>query len=183
MGNITACYHQQFLLLSKQYYMRTFFCSFVLCLVLGASPLHAQVDPQWFLYPTAEIGFWYPDNWTLEEQEQVVRVQHTASGLSVTFTVLEDTQMEEALQDLESLVTHQLQETAWSRSPDLIELNGIMGVGAELEGKIEGRAVQMGLFLLERSQQVVLVVGLGDATVLQEHRASLDKILQSIRPI
>ncbi|MGH1335135.1 MAG: hypothetical protein ACRBFS_03340 [Aureispira sp.] len=163
--------------------MRTFFCGLALLFLLGSSQLHAQVDPQWFLHQTAKVGFWYPDNWQLENQEEVVRLQHTTSGLSVTFTLLEDTQMEEALQGLERLVAEQVQNPTWSSAPELIDLNGIMGVGAEVQGNLDGQPIQMGLFLLERPHQVLLVVGLGDQKALKEHQESLDKILQSIKPI
>lgn len=164
--------------------MRTFFCNLgLLFLLLGSSQLNAQVDRQWFIYQAAEVSFWYPDNWELEHQETTVRLQHTASGLSVTFTLLEHTQIEEALQDLEQLVAEQVNNPTWSSDPALIDWNGILGVGAEVQGTIEEQPIQMGLFLLERPQQVLLVIGLGDKNALQEHQESLDKILQSIKPI
>jgi hypothetical protein len=163
--------------------MRTFFFCLVLLLLLGASQTQAQVEPQWFLYQPAEVGFWYPDNWQLEQQASVVRLQHAASGLSVTFTLLEDTQMETALQELEQIVAEQVQDPQWSSPPDLIELNGLLGVAAEVRGTLDERPIQMGVFLLERPGQVLLVVGLGYQTALQEHQESLNKILQSIKPL
>lgn len=176
--------NRNFTAMVKQFFRRTFFCNLgLLFLLLGSSHVHAQVDRQWFIYQAAEVSFWYPDNWELEQQETTVRLQHTASGLSVTFTLLEDTQMEEAFQGLEQLVAEQVEEPTWSSDPALIDWNGIMGVGAEVEGKIEGQPIQMGLFLLERPQKVLLVIGLGDQAALQEHQESLDKILQSIQPI
>ena len=136
--------------------MRTFFCGLALLFLFGVSQLHAQVDQQWFLHQPAKVGFWYPDNWQLENQPPIVRLQHAASGLSVTFTLLEDTQMEEALQDLEQLVAEQVQAPTWSSAPDLIDLNGIMGVGAEVQGQVDGQPIQMGLFLLERPNHCLL---------------------------
>ena len=87
------------------------------------------------------------------------------------------------MQDLEQLVAEQVQAPTWCSAPDLIDLNGIMGVGAEVQGQVDGQPIQMGLFLLERPNQVLLVVGLGDQKALKEHQESLDKILQSIKPI
>ncbi len=163
--------------------MRTFFCSLALFFLWGTSQTQAQVERQWFMHQAAKVGFWYPDNWQLETEEQVVRLQHSASGLSVTFTLLEDTQMEAALQELESIVAEQVHAPQWSSPPDLIELNGLLGVGAEVQGQLDGKPIQMGLFLIERPNQVLLVVGLGYETALKEHRASLDQILQSIKPL
>lgn len=171
------------LLSPNQFCMRTFFFSLVLLLLLGYSPSQAQIERQWFIHQAAKISFWYPDTWQLEHKEQVVHLQHAASGLSVTFTLLEDTQMEEALQDLEQLVAEQVTDPTWSNVPNLIALNGITGVGAEVQGKLDGQPIQMGLFLLERPNQVLLVVGLGNQTALKKHQEHLNKILQSIKPL
>lgn len=163
--------------------MRTFFCGLALLFLLGTSQASAQVDRQWFLHQAAKVGFWYPDNWQLEQLDQVVRLQHPPSGLSVTFTLLEDTQMEVALQDLERIVAEQVQQPTWSAAPDLVNLNGLVGVGAEVQGELDGKPIKMGLFLLERPNQVLLVVGLGYEATLQAHQDNLNRILQSIKPL
>lgn len=162
--------------------MRTFLFS-LLFICLLCTTLSAQNQRQWYTYQAAKVSFWHPDAWLLESLEDQVSLQHPKQALSLTFTLLPDTDLLLALEQWQADLQTQVQGAHWSSEPDLVQLNDLMGVGGEIEGSIKGELVKIGLFLLERPNGVLLVVGMGYQGALDQHRETLDRILQSIQPL
>ena len=168
--------------LHYHHHMRTFFFSLLFISLLSAN-LSAQNQRQWYAYQAAKVSFWYPEAWVLEAEEGSVIIRHPQTALSMTFTLLPDTQLEGALAQWHADLSTQLTDARWSVAPDLVQLNNLLGVGGEIEGTLEGKAVKIGLFLLERPQGVLLLVGMGFQGALDEQRETLDRIVQSIQPL
>jgi len=162
--------------------MRTFFFSLLLFSLLSAN-LVAQIKPQWHVYQPAKVSFWYPESWQLEEVEGSVSIRHPETALSLTWTLLPDAQLETALEQWLSDILTQVEEAHWSSAPDLLQLNGLQGVGGEIEGQMEGKAIKIGLFLFERPQGILLLVGMGFEGAMETHREALDRMVQSIQPL
>jgi hypothetical protein len=96
---------------------------------------------------------------------------------------MEADQIEEALIELEAIIQTQLTQPNITTEPEIVELNGMMGVVSELEGRINGSPVQLGVFIIDSPQNVLLVLGMGHELTLQKHNRILDKIIKSIKPI
>lgn len=163
--------------------MKTFFCIFLFSFILTGTSLHAQIKRNLYTYQAAQVEFWYPNEWQIEEVEKVATLQNNGGSLSITFSIMEADQIEEALIELEAIIQTQLTNPSITTEPEIIELNGMMGVVSELEGNINGSPVQLGVFIIDSPQNVLLVLGMGHELTLQKHNKILDKIIKSIKPI
>jgi hypothetical protein len=163
--------------------MRTFFCIFLFSFILTTVNLQAQTKRNLYTYQAAQVEFWYPSEWQIEEVEKVATLQNSDGSLSITFSIMAADQMEEALIELESIIQAQLTQPNITTDPKIIELNGMMGVVSEVEGSINGSPVQLGIFIIESPQNVLLVIGMGHELTLQKNNKILDKIIKSIKPI
>lgn len=162
--------------------MRTFLSTLLFISLLSAT-LSAQIQRQWHVFQEAKVSFWHPADWTLQAAENSVITTHPETALSLTFTLLPDTELEAALQQWQTDLAAQITDAHWSTAPDLVQLNDLLGVGGEIEGTMDDQPVKIGLFLLERPQGVLLLVGMGFQGALDEHREALDRIVQSIQPL
>lgn len=162
--------------------MRTFLSTLLFISLLSAT-LSAQIQRQWHVFQEAKVSFWHPANWTLQTAENSVIATHPKTALSLTFTLLPDTELEAALEQWQADLSAQVTDAHWSVAPDLVQLNDLLGVGGEIEGTLDDQPVKIGLFLLERPQGVLLLVGMGFQGALDKHREALDRIVQSIQPL
>ena len=163
--------------------MKTFFCIFLFSFILTGTSLQAQIKRNLYTYQAAQVEFWYPNEWQIEEIEKVATLQNGDGSLSITFSIMEADQIEEALIELEAIIQTQLVQPNITTDPEIVELNGMMGVVSELEGSINGSPVQLGVFIIDSPQNVLLVLGMGHELTLQKHNKILDKIIKSIKPI
>ncbi|MBL4650336.1 MAG: hypothetical protein JKY03_11450 [Aureispira sp.] len=163
--------------------MKTFLCIFLFSFILTNTGLQAQVKRNLYTYQAAQVEFWYPNEWQIEEEEKVATLQNRDGSLSITFSIMEADQIEEALIELEAIIQTQLTQPNITTDPEIVELNGMMGVVSELEGTINGSPVQLGVFIIDSPQNVLLVLGMGHELTLQKHNRILDKIIKSIKPI
>ena len=85
--------------------------------------------------------------------------------------------------DLESIMNEQLSDPSIIETPEIIEINGMQGVALGMQGFMKGMQVQVGLFLIERPQKVLLVLGIGEKTTLTQYEDELNKIIKSIKPL
>lgn len=162
--------------------MRTFFFSLLFISLLSAN-LSAQTQRQWHVFQKAKLSFWYPVDWMLETADNSVIATHPKTALSLTFTLLPDTELVAVLQQWQAGLSDQVTDAHWSMEPDLVQLNNLLGVGGEIEGTIGDDPVKIGVFLFERPQGVLLLVGMGFQGALDEHREVLDRIVHSIQPL
>lgn len=163
--------------------MRTFFYIFLFSFILTTVNLQAQTKRNSYTYQAAQVEFWYPNEWQIEETEKVATLQNSDGSLSITFSIMAADQIEEALIELETIIQTQLTEPNITTDPKIVELNGMMGVVSELEGSINGSPVQLGVFIIDSPQNVLLVIGMGHELTLQKNDKILDKIIKSIKPI
>lgn len=96
---------------------------------------------------------------------------------------MEANQIEEALIELESIMQMQLTNPSMTMEPEVVNLNGMMGVVTELTGTMKGTPIQLGVFIIDSPQNVLLVLGMGDKITLKKYNKALDKIIKSIKPI
>ncbi|BDS15494.1 hypothetical protein [Aureispira anguillae] len=163
--------------------MKTFFCIFLFNFILISTTVQAQAKRNLYTYQAAQVEFWYPNEWQVEEAERVTVLQNIDQSLSITFSIMEAEKIEEALIELESIMQTQLTNPTITTEPEIIELNGMMGVVAELNGTLDGNLVQLGVFIIDSPQNVLLVLGMGHKKALQQYNKALDKIIKSIKPI
>lgn len=163
--------------------MKTFFCIFLFSFIITNTGLQAQSKRNAYTYQAAQVEFWYPNEWQIEEVEKVATLQNSDGSLSITFSIMEADQIEEALIELEAIIQTQLTQPKITTEPEIVELNGMMGVVSELEGSINGSPVQLGVFIIDSPQNVLLVLGMGHELTLQKNNKILDKIIKSIKPI
>lgn len=162
--------------------MRTFFFSLLFISLLSAN-LSAQTQRQWHVFQEAKVSFWYPADWTLGTADNSVIATHPKTALSLTFTLLPDTELAAVLQQWQVDLSNQVTDAHWSMEPDLVQLNNLLGVGGEIEGTMDDAPVKIGVFLFERPQGVLLLVGMGFQGALDEYHEVLDRIVHSIQPL
>jgi len=88
--------------------MKIFFCLFLFSFTLTNTGLQAQVKHNLYTYQAAQVEFWYPNEWQIVEESQVTTLQNKDGSLSITFSVMETDQIEEALIELEAIIQTQL---------------------------------------------------------------------------
>ena len=142
-----------------------------------------QLQANSYVYQPARVYIQLMKGWQVEENDQVSIVQHEGGELSLSLSVLEAEKIEEALMDLESIMNEQLSNPSIIETPEIIEINGMQGVALGMQGFMKGMQVQVGLFLIERPQKVLLVLGIGEKTTLTQYEDELNKIIKSIKPL
>lgn len=163
--------------------MKLFFCIFLFNLLLISTTSQGQTQRNRYTYQAAQVEFWYPNEWQIEEEEKVATLQNLEGSLSITFSIMEANQIEEALIELESIMQMQLTNPSMTMEPEVVNLNGMMGVVTELTGTMKGTPIQLGVFIIDSPQNVLLVLGMGDKITLKKYNKALDKIIKSIKPI
>ena len=88
----------------------------------------AQLKRSTYIYQAGQVQFWYPENWEIDEVEQVATLQNIEGDLSISFSVISTEGIEKALSDLESIVLTQLNDPVTTSEPEIIEMNGMQGV-------------------------------------------------------
>ena len=160
---------------------------FIYILLFGmlCSPLQmtGQLQANSYVYQPAKVHIQLIEGWQVEENDQVSIVQHEGGELSLSLSVLDAEKIEEALMDLESIMNEQLSDPSIIETPEIIEINGMQGVALGMQGFMKGMQVQVGLFLIERPQKVLLVLGIGEKTTLTQYEDELNKIIKSIKPL
>jgi len=163
--------------------MKTIFYVFLFSFILMSTSTQAQLKRNLYTYQAAQVQFWYPNEWQIDEVEKVATVQSLEGSLSITFSIMEANQIEEALAELESIMLTQLTNPVITTEPELVELQGMDGVMTELKGTMNGTTVQLGVFIIDSPQNVLLVLGIGHEDALKKYNKELNKIIKSIKPI
>ena len=143
----------------------------------------AQLKRSTYIYQAGQVQFWYPENWEIDEVEQVATLQNIEGDLSISFSVISTEGIEKALSDLESIVLTQLNDPVTTSEPEIIEMNGMQGVVSEMEGTMNNISVQLGVFIIDGPLNVILVLGMGHKRSLSTYKKELNKIIKSIKPI
>ena len=143
----------------------------------------AQLKRSTYIYQAGQVQFWYPENWEIDEVEQVATLQNIEGDLSISFSVISTEGIEKALSDLESIVLTQLNDPVTTSEPEIIEMNGMPGVVSEMEGTMNNISVQLGVFIIDGPLNVILVLGMGHKRSLSTYKKELNKIIKSIKPI
>lgn len=154
-----------------------FFLSFMLM-----NPTQAQ-KANLFAYKAAQVEFWYPNEWQIDEVDKVVTIQTMEGALSMTFSIMQSNAIEEALIELESVVQTQLTNPVITTEPEIVEFNNMTGVMMELTGTINGKLVKLGVFIIDSPQNVLLILGIGEEKILNKYNKELNKIIKSIKAI
>lgn len=152
------------------------------CLFL-VNNAQAQLKPNLYTYQAAQVQFWYPSEWELNEAERVVTLQSIEGALSMTFSIMQADQIEEALMELEGIIQTRVTLPKITTEPELVELKGMQGVMTEVEGAMNGEEVQLGVFIIDSPQNVLLVLGVGQKEALKKYNKDLYKVIKSIQPI
>jgi predicted Zn-dependent protease len=163
--------------------MKAFFYFFLFNFMLLTTFSQAQLKRSTYIYQAGQVQFWYPESWQIDEVEKVATLQNSEGELSISFSILPAEGIEEALNDLESIVLTQLNDPKTTSEPEIIEMNGMQGVVTELEGTMKGIAVQLGVFIIDGPENVLLVLGMGHKRSLSTYKKELNKIIKSIKPI
>ena len=143
----------------------------------------AQLKRSTYIYQAGQVQFWYPENWEIDEVEQVATLQNIEGDLSISFSVISTEGIEKALSDLESIVLTQLNDPVTTSEPEIIEMNGMQAVVSEMEGTMNNISVQLGVFIIDGPLNVILVLGMGHKRSLSTYKKELNKIIKSIKPI
>lgn len=159
------------------------FLYFLLLFLFIHSPLSAQLKPNTYTYQAAQVQFWYPSEWKIDEAEKLVTVQSPDDALNINFSIMQASEMEAAMVELESIVQTQLANPSFTTEPEIIQLNGMEGVMAELSGTIDGANIRMGVFIIDSPQNVLLILGMGKEIAMNKYNKELQKIIQSIKAI
>ncbi|MCH2021941.1 MAG: hypothetical protein MK207_05620 [Saprospiraceae bacterium] len=163
--------------------MKSFFYFFLLNFMLMTTFSQAQLKRSTYIYQAGQVQFWYPENWEIDEVEQVATLQNIEGDLSISFSVISTEGIEKALSDLESIVLTQLNDPVTTSEPEIIEMNGMQGVVSEMEGTMNNISVQLGVFIIDGPLNVILVLGMGHKRSLSTYKKELNKIIKSIKPI
>lgn len=163
--------------------MKAFFSIFFFSFIILINNTEAQLKPNLYTYQAAQVQFWYPSEWEVKEEEKVATLQSFEGALSITFSIMQANQIEDALIELESIVQTQLTNPTITTDPEIVDLHGMSGVMTELEGTMEGSFVQLGVFIIDSPQNVLLVLGMGRKKALKKYNKELTKIINSIEPI
>jgi hypothetical protein len=113
----------------------------------------------------------------------MVMLQQLGGEISVSLRTLKTTKIEEALMELESLIRDQISDPEITSDPKIIEINGMQGVVMDMQGYLKGMRVQVGIFLIERPPHVLMLLGMGKKTALQQYEKELNSIINSIKPL
>ena len=163
--------------------MKALFSIFFFSFIVLINNTEAQLKPNLYTYQAAQVQFWYPSEWDVKEEEKVATLQSFEGALSITFSIMQANQIEDALIELESIVQTQLTNPTITTDPEIVDLHGMAGVMTELEGTMEGNFVQLGVFIIDSPQNVLLVLGMGRKKALKKYNKELTKIINSIEPI
>ncbi len=156
---------------------------FLFSFIAVATHTQAQLKRNTYTYQAAQVQFWYPNEWKMEEDEKVATLQSLEGALSITFSIMEADRIEEALVELESIMLTKLTNPSMTTDPKVVQLHGMEGVMTELKGTMNGTSVQLGVFIIDSPQNVLLVLGMGQAEALKKYNEELNKIIKSIKPI
>ncbi len=132
----------------------------------------------------AGIQLWHPDDWTagLENDELVLR--DPAGQVIMVFDVVEASQVDAALANLEtSLRDRGVGNVTLVESED----RNIHGMQAELksgEAVMEGKPVKLGVGIIETpANNVLLVFSMADSRWAENHKPTILRILDNLRPL
>lgn len=152
--------------------------------MLGMSvPSMGQLESNFHIYQAAQISFWYPDQWQVNEAEQISMIQSPDESFSLTFSRLEAQDLEAGLLELESVLQQQLTQIQAIGDPTIIELNDFLGVSTELTAQLDNTPVRVRVLLVDGLPQVLLVLGMGSSRSYESYQADLDQIISSIKAI
>lgn len=162
--------------------MKIFLYTLLLFFITEA-PISAQLKRNTYTYQAAQVQFWYPNEWQIEEEDKLVTLQSTDGALTISFSIMQASEMQAALTELESIVQTQLANPSFTTEPEIIDLNGMEGVMAELMGTMDGLSIRLGVFIVSSPQNVLLILGMGKEEALGKYNKELQKIIKSIQPL
>jgi predicted Zn-dependent protease len=163
--------------------MRTFIYLLLLLVLCTTLDIQAQRKPNSYVHQSAQVHLKYPDGWYIDKHEKMVTLQQLGGEISVSLRTLKTTKIEEALMELESLIRDQISDPEITSDPKIIEINGMQGVVMDMQGYLKGMRVQVGIFLIERPPHVLMLLGMGKKTALQQYEKELNSIINSIKPL
>jgi hypothetical protein len=163
--------------------MKTFFSVFLFSFICLSFSTQAQLKRNSYIYQAAQVQLSYPEGWQMDEVDKVATLQNMEGDLSVSFSVMQASKMEEALMELETVMKTQLSNPEIISEPKIIEMNGMEGVVMEMQGMMKGMQVQLGVFIIDSPHNVLMVLGMGEKKSLTAYNKELDKIIKSIKPI
>ncbi len=163
--------------------MRTFIYLLLFVMLCICFDIQAQLKPNSYVYQAAQVHLKHPDGWQIDRHEKVVTLQQLGGEISVSLRALKTTKIEEALMELESLIRDQISDPEITSDPKIIEINGMQGVGMDMQGYLKGMRVQVGVFLIERPLRVLMELGMGEKIALEQYEKELNSIINSIKPL
>lgn len=159
------------------------FFIFLFFFLIQSETTTAQLKRNTYTYQAAQVQFWYPNEWQIEEEDKLVTLQSMDGALTISFSIMQASEMEAALVELESIVQTQLANPSFTTEPEIIDLNGMEGVMAELMGTMDGQSIRLGVFIVSSPQNVLLILGMGKEEALGKYNKELQKIIKSIQPL
>jgi predicted Zn-dependent protease len=152
-----------------------------LAVLLVALPSLALAEKK--THAEAKVSIDVPAGWKSEAEEHTLTMSDPNEEAVIALMVVDAKDLEKAADALDKEIGNAVSDLKWDGEPSEVKVNGMDGMAVDGKGKIEGKAVDVGVLLVvSPAGKVVLVLGAVESSKAKKHEAQLEKILKSIKP-
>jgi hypothetical protein len=133
---------------------------------------------------TARISIWYPDNWTVESDEDNVMIADPDEEVIFVYMLVESDEVEDALAALDKELLSVVSDVKNVGEVEEDMLNGMNCLFMEAQGSIDKVGVDIGIFMVVTpAKKILIVMGIVQTAAYEKHEETIDKIIQGIQPL
>jgi predicted Zn-dependent protease len=153
-------------------------CIMVLCVSLSL------IYSEELVHETAKISIWYPDNWTMDSEEDNLMIADPDEEVVFVYMLVEADEVEDALDAMDKELLSMVSDLQSTGEPQEDTLNGMNCIFMEAQGNVDKVGVDIGIFMFfTPAQKVLIVMGIVQSAAYEKHEETIGQIIQGIQPL
>lgn len=153
----------------------------LLALVMMASLAFAEKHT----HDAGKVEIDIPGTWKIDKRNALLVGESKDKAVGLLFWVVEKGDVKEAIKLLDKELEGKITDVKWPKKPRNTTHNGLKGIKNTGTAKTNGKDVYVMLAVLgpTPSKKGVIVLGVIDQTKVTEHKAELENIFASLKPV
>ena len=153
----------------------------VLILVLGCMLVQGET----FEHEEGGISIWFPDNWKIEDTENLLEAYSPDEEAFAHLLVLQDVNSLDAavnayVNELDKIVRNFRSNSGDGQE---LEMNGLKIFYIEGEGKVEGETVDVGVALIASRSAITMMVTFNTKRAAKKYARDFENIVKSLKAL
>lgn len=135
-------------------------------------------------HPGGKVEIDIPGTWKVEKRDSMLVGRSKDDAVGLVFWIVDSPNVDQAVAKLDKALAGKITDWKWPKKPQKTVLNGMKGIKNVGTAKANGKDAHVMVAVLGTpTKKGVIVVGVIDAAKVTEHKAELENIFASLKPM